>query len=165
MTKALFIGRFQPFHKGHLNAATTGMQAYDLTIGIGSAQKQWTMDNPLSFDERTAIIRTCVGDVPIVRLEDRESNAVWCDMVEDTVEFDTVISGNDLVQELLSDRGHHVEDPDYLNPDRYSGTAIRRRAMDGDNWHHLVPDCSRDLLVKYGFVDRMRSIAADQNSG
>lgn len=161
MTRALFIGRFQPFHKGHRNAALTGKQEYDLVIGIGSAQKQGTMDNPLSFDQRKAIIQNCVDDVPIVRLEDRDSNAVWTDQVEDTVDFDVVISGNSLVRELLGDRGYTVEDPDYLQPDKYSGTEIRRRVVAGEDWQHCVPDCSLELLQEYGFVERLRQIAAD----
>ncbi len=159
MTRALFIGRFQPFHKGHRNAARTGKDKYDLTIGIGSAQKQGTLENPLSFDERKAIVQNCVPDVPIVRLDDQDSNAVWVDMVEDTVDFDVVISGNSLVRRLLGDRGHTVEDPDYLKPEQYSGTEIRRRIVAGDDWRQLVPDCSAELLDEYGFVARLQQIA------
>lgn len=159
MTRALFIGRFQPFHRGHLNAAETGAEQYDLTIGIGSAQKQGTMENPLSFEERKAIVTNCVPDIPVVRLEDKNSNAVWVDMVENTVDFDVVISGNSLVRRLLSDRGHTVEDPDYLKPTQYSGTEIRRRIVADEDWEHLVPDCSRNLLAQYDFTERVQTVA------
>lgn len=157
MTTALFIGRFQPFHKGHLNAATTAAERYDLVIGIGSAQHAHTPDNPLSFAERRRVLENCLDAPTIVRLEDQDDNAAWTRMVEDTVDFDRVISGNSLVRELLGEN-HPVEDPDYLQPERYSGTYIRERIAAGRDWTHLVPDCSLTVLEQVGFAERVRDV-------
>lgn len=162
MTRALFIGRFQPFHKGHLNAVTAAAENSDLTVGIGSAQKQGTMKNPLSFAERKKVLTNCIPDtVPIVRLEDKADNAVWTEMVEETVDFDIVISGNPLVRRLIGERGYDVKDPDYLKPDLYSGTEIRRRIVAGEDWQHLVPNCSLTKLQEFDLVKRLQQIAED----
>lgn len=159
MSTALFIGRFQPFHNGHYNALETALHEYDrVVVGIGSAQASHTFRNPLSVDEREQMLRNCFPDVPIERFEDQESNEQWTDNVEERVEFDTIISGNSLVRELLGDCGYNVEDPDYLKPEQYSGTYIRNQIADGADWEHLVPDCSLEVLQKLGFVNRIQEI-------
>ena len=48
----LYIGRFQPFHKGHLNVVEEALNHCDkLIIAIGSAQEFGTEKNPFSFDK------------------------------------------------------------------------------------------------------------------
>jgi len=55
--KALFIGRFQPFHKGHLLFLKSIYTQYDkIIIGIGSSQYSNSLDNPFSYDERKMMI-------------------------------------------------------------------------------------------------------------
>lgn len=160
MTRALFIGRFQPLHKGHLNALTSAVERYELVVGIGSAQEQGTKDNPLSADERQQILEHCLDDPVVVRFPDQEDNDTWTDMVAETVDFDVVVSGNELVRKLLGDRGYVVEDPDYLKPEQYSGTHIRERIAAGDDWEHLIPGCSLELLQRYDFERRVQDIFA-----
>ena len=59
MTRAIVLGRFQPFHKGH---AYLVMQAalvhpnQPVMVAIGSAKKEWEPDNPWSAEERAAMI-------------------------------------------------------------------------------------------------------------
>jgi nicotinamide-nucleotide adenylyltransferase len=55
MKKALFIGRFQPFHPGHLDAIKQ-ISEPEIIIGIGSSQYSKTTDNPYSFAERKTMI-------------------------------------------------------------------------------------------------------------
>ena len=55
MKKALFIGRFQPFHQGHLDAIKQ-ISEDEIIIGIGSSQYSKTDDNPYSFEERQKMI-------------------------------------------------------------------------------------------------------------
>lgn len=164
MKTALFIGRFQPFHKGHHNAATAAAERYDLVIGIGSAQYSHTPENPLSFEERRRVLENCLDDPDIVRLNDQDDNAVWTRMVEEAVDFDVVLSGNKLVRELLG-ANHPVKDPEYLKPEEYSGTNIRERIVAGEEWTHLVPDCSRTVLEQVGFAERVQSAYAAQDDG
>ena len=56
--KALFIGRFQPFHKGHLKVIKDIIKKdYRVIIGIGSSQYSHTVDNPFTSDERKKMIQ------------------------------------------------------------------------------------------------------------
>lgn len=49
----LLIGRFQPFHLGHLEAILFGLSKVEnLWIGIGSSNKSHEMKNPFTADER-----------------------------------------------------------------------------------------------------------------
>src|SRR3970040_1541422 len=51
--RALWIGRFQPFHLGHLSMAKRILAEVDeLVIGIGSAQYSHTPENPFTAGER-----------------------------------------------------------------------------------------------------------------
>ena len=56
--KALYIGRFQPFHNVHLKILQKFTKKYDeIIIGIGSAQYSNTLDNPFTLEERKLMIR------------------------------------------------------------------------------------------------------------
>ena len=57
MTTALFIGRFQPFHKAHLQDIKAILKECDeVIIAIGSSQHSDTKDNPFSVAERIEMI-------------------------------------------------------------------------------------------------------------
>lgn len=59
----VFIGRFQPFHKGHLAVIETGLkQAEQMIILCGSAHQPRSTRNPWTVEERENMIRSCVTD-------------------------------------------------------------------------------------------------------
>lgn len=95
----LYIGRFQPFHKGHLSVVKEAMKQCDtLVIAVGSAQESRTQKNPFTFCERKAMIeKSCqIGSiilsgkkVVIVPVRDREEysdDSNWGQYVLDCVE-------------------------------------------------------------------------------
>ena len=54
----LYVGRFQPFHRGHLNVVLEALNHCDkLIIAIGSAQESGTKKNPFTFELRKELIR------------------------------------------------------------------------------------------------------------
>ena len=58
MGKGIVLGRFQPFHNGHAYLVEEAIALFGkVTIAIGSAQDEWTMDNPFSVQERTDMIQ------------------------------------------------------------------------------------------------------------
>ncbi|EQD45121.1 nicotinamide-nucleotide adenylyltransferase, partial [mine drainage metagenome] len=51
--RAFVVGRFQPFHNGHLHVIKEILSQYSsVIIGIGSAQYSHTMENPFTAGER-----------------------------------------------------------------------------------------------------------------
>lgn len=53
----LFIGRFQPFHKGHEMIVKKALEQCDkLVILVGSAQESMTLKNPFSVKTRSLLI-------------------------------------------------------------------------------------------------------------
>jgi bifunctional NMN adenylyltransferase/nudix hydrolase len=53
----VFIGRFQPWHKGHLQVALAALgQCRNLVILLGSANRGRDTRNPFTAKERAAVI-------------------------------------------------------------------------------------------------------------
>lgn len=66
---AVFIGRFQPFHTGHLKVVTEGLaRASQLVILIGSAYQPRNPRNPWTHEEREGFIRSCLTEEDNKRL-------------------------------------------------------------------------------------------------
>jgi nicotinamide-nucleotide adenylyltransferase len=56
--RGLYVGRFQPFHLGHLEAIENVLkEAEELVIVIGSAQYSHNINNPFTAGERLVMIR------------------------------------------------------------------------------------------------------------
>lgn len=59
----IFIGRFQPFHKGHLAVIETGLaQAEQMIVLCGSAHQPRSTRNPWNFEEREAMLRSTISE-------------------------------------------------------------------------------------------------------
>ncbi len=59
----LLIGRFQPFHLGHLDALKFALSKVEkLWIGIGSSNKPNQKQNPFSADERKQMILSSIDE-------------------------------------------------------------------------------------------------------
>jgi bifunctional NMN adenylyltransferase/nudix hydrolase len=59
----VFIGRFQPFHKGHLSVVQKGLnEAERVIVLIGSAHRPRNIRDPWSVDERVEMVRSAVGE-------------------------------------------------------------------------------------------------------
>ena len=93
----LYIGRFQPFHKGHALIVKEALRHCDtLVIAIGSAQEFGTKKNPFSYEMRKEIIRTSLiglnSRVKIIGVEDRlekKDDAAWGEYLLDIVKAKT----------------------------------------------------------------------------
>jgi bifunctional NMN adenylyltransferase/nudix hydrolase len=89
---AVFIGRFQPFHNGHLSVILEGLERADhLVVLVGSAGSPRCHRNPFTFDERSRMIRESIpahlrNRVRIKPLEDAAYNdSRWIHRVQSNV--------------------------------------------------------------------------------
>lgn len=61
----VYIGRFQPFHQGHLDAVLEALQSVSrLLILVGSANRARDTRNPFTFEERRWMIAISMADLP-----------------------------------------------------------------------------------------------------
>lgn len=61
---AVFIGRFQPFHAGHLDVVQNALgQSDSILMLVGSAYRPRSWKNPFTYAERAAFIRHSAADI------------------------------------------------------------------------------------------------------
>ena len=144
--KALFIGRFQPFHNGHLNIIKFASKQYkEIIIGIGSSQYSNKIDNPFSNDERKLMINKSlksigIGNYKIVFIPDIHNPPKWVDHILSIIsDFDVVLSNNDFTKKLFSDKGFIVKKTPLYEKERYSGKVIRSKIKNNELWEDLIP--------------------------
>lgn len=62
----VLVGRFQPFHNGHLFLVNEALKQVDcLLIVLGSSQESRTVKNPWTVDERIEMIQAACPDMPL----------------------------------------------------------------------------------------------------
>lgn len=157
INRSLFIGRFQPFHNGHLDAVERACMCCDeLIIGVGSSQKSFEDKNPFTFTERYEMISSSIRhiDTPIIILPipDMKDNVLWTDnVINMTPSFYTVCTGNKLVEKLFMHLGV-VVDVLYRQAEFRSGTEIREFIK------HKVPNSVLEQYVPEGSLNIINSL-------
>ncbi len=146
MTIALLIGRFQPFHNGHLEVVKKILEECDyLLIGIGSSQYSGTEENPFSGDVREHMIYKTLKeeglfDWEIVQIPDIHDEEGWVTHVQKVCpHFDLVYSGNPTTQKLFEEANVEVRQQPMYDREKYSGTEIRKKIKNKKSWKELVP--------------------------
>ena len=164
---ALVVGRYQPFHYGHLKMMVEALDKVDqIMIGIGSAQYSGTPDNPFSYEERRSMIKGSMemedigaSKYSIHPIDDIHNYPKWVAHVKECVpDFDLVYSRSELTKRLFVEAGVEVKEPYLYDRERYSGTEIRRRMVEGEDWHELVPEGTRQIIQDINGVSRIREI-------
>jgi nicotinamide-nucleotide adenylyltransferase len=164
--KALFIGRFQPFHLGHLLLLERLSTQYEeIIIGIGSSQYQNTSDNPFSESERKQMITQSLNAVGIhkfriVAIPDIHNPPRWVDHVCSIVsDFDVIIANNPITRKLFSEKGYVVKGTAFFDRKRYSGKEIRRRIIQDEPWSELVPEVVFKIITDIDGINRIKSMS------
>jgi nicotinamide-nucleotide adenylyltransferase len=168
LTRALFVGRFQPFHFGHLRAIQNILEECDeLVLVVGSAQMSHEPDNPFTAGERIEMIRAALNasDVPtdrymIIPIPDAPAHRVWVSAVESqTPRFDTVYTNQSLTRRLLIEAGYEVRRIEMYEREIYEATEIRRRILEAKDWSDLVPPEVYMIVQEIDGENRIRDLA------
>jgi nicotinamide-nucleotide adenylyltransferase len=163
----LFVGRFQPFHNGHLEAVKYALRKIDyLYIVVGSAQKSHERDNPFTAGERIMMIKAALNEAGVdanrwmlIPVQDADSHSVWTATLRSTVpKFDIVFSNDTLTIRLLKEEGTNVIPIPYLNRKEYSATNVRARILERKDWETLVPPAVERIVRELDGVGRVRSM-------
>jgi len=165
--RGLYVGRFQPFHLGHLSAIKEVLKEVDeLVIVIGSAQYSHTNNNPFTAGERLVMVRQALeengidsGRVWIVPVPDVHLHMMWVSSVEGYApHFDIVFSNEPLTRRLFTEAGYQVKPIRFFNRKDYSSTEIREKMVRDENWQKLVPKSVAAFLKKIDGISRMKDL-------
>jgi len=173
--RGLMLGRFQPFHKGHLALTKQILSECDeLLIIIGSAQFNFIDKDPFSAGERVLMIHEALKEAGvdlsrcyIIPVANDENNARWLAYIRSMVPpFDVIYSGNDFVKYLArsQDSSIVIEDPMFAEINEYNGTNIRRLMQEGKPWEHLVPPAVAKVIQQVGGIVRINMLARSDSN-
>ena len=161
----LLIGRFQPFHLGHLDALKFALSRVDkLWVGLGSSNKPIEKNNPFTAEQRKEMILSSIDDsmkekIEIFYIPDLDNHIRWIEKIDTIVpEFDIIFSNDDLTKHLYSKRNVQVLSIPFLNRESLSGTNIRDLIIRDQKWDDLVPDGTRNFLKRTGAKDHLKNL-------
>jgi nicotinamide-nucleotide adenylyltransferase len=169
--RGLMLGRFQPFHNGHLALARQILKECDeLVIAIGSAQFNFIEKDPFTAGERIAMIHGALGKAGLdmskcylIPVENDHNNARWLANLKSMVpDFDYLYSGNGFVRLLVrsQDPSIKLRQPKFEKKREYNGSRIRGQMILGKKWKHLVPAAVAKEIERIGGVDRIKTLGA-----
>lgn len=163
----LYVGRFQPFHLGHLYAVRHALkEVMRLIIVIGSSQKSYEPRHPFTLGERMEMIRLAMEEARIpssrftvVPVPDVEIHPTWVSLVEYSCpRFDIAYTNDPLTTRLLKEAGYRVVAVPLQERGDLSGTSIRERMSHGMPWEHLVPKSVAAYIKSVHGAERVREI-------
>lgn len=168
-TYGLFIGRFQPFHNGHLATVKFALGRVDqLVIVVGSAQKSHEPRNPFTAGERITMIKESldadgeadVRRILIIPVPDIDVHSLWTHQVNMLVpKYDLVFANDPFTLMLFREQGiKSIEAPLYRR-DEMKATEIRKRMVAEENWEDLVPKPVSKIIKEINGVGRVRAIS------
>ena len=165
--RGLFVGRFQPFHLGHLSAIKDLLKEVDeLVIVIGGAQYSHNLNNPFTAGERLVMIRKALEEagmdysrVWVVPVPDVHLHMMWVSAVEGyTPPFDVVYANEPLTRRLFIEAKYRVKPIRFHERKLYSSTEIRERMLKEESWEKLVPKSVAAFIKEIDGVNRLRDL-------
>lgn len=167
---SLYIGRFQPFHLGHLDAVQQILPETDhLLIGIGSAEQSFQPANPFTAGERFQLIHAALKEAQIpqekfdiIPIRNINNYALWVEHVRQYCPpFETVYTDSDIVAELFEADGRHQVSRLTKNH-AISATQVRTALLESSSgaqdWKNLVPPAVTALLESWNAPTRLKKI-------
>ena len=159
------IGRFQPFHLGHLEAVNFALSKVEqLYIGIGSSNKSHQPRNPFTVEERRQMISSSldgktVKRVSIYDIPDLDDHSKWTQSIDEIIpNYDIVFSNDDFTHSLYQKKEKDVISVKLKYREILSGTHIRKMILNEENWQDLVPDGARNILLKINAQNRLECL-------
>ncbi|MCX8150671.1 MAG: nicotinamide-nucleotide adenylyltransferase [Candidatus Bathyarchaeota archaeon] len=166
-TRGLYVGRFQPFHLGHLDAIQSILkEVEEIVIVIGSSQYSHNIHNPFTAGERLVMIRSALEEAKVdftriwvVPVPDVHLHMMWVSAVEGyTPKFQIVYSNEPLTRRLFMEAGYKVKNIPLFERQIYSSTAVREKILLDENWRTLVPKSVANFIMEIDGVNRLRDL-------
>ena len=167
LNRGLYVGRFQPFHIGHLRAIQGVLKEVEqLVIVIGSAQYSHNISNPFTAGERLVMIRRALQEegvdfsrIWIVPVPDVNLHMLWVAALEGyTPKFNVVYSNEPLTRRLFTEAGYEVRGIKFYERKVYVSTLIREKMLIDKSWTSLVPEIVAKYITEIDGVNRLRDL-------
>ncbi len=163
--EGLLVGRFQPFHLGHLEAVKYALKHVDmLWIVIGSAQKSHESRNPFTAAERLSMIKDTLESNKIsnwyaIPVYDADYHYIWVKSLSMMIpNYDIVFTNEPLTRLLFEEEGKKILEVDLKDRSILSGTEIRRRIASNEEWRHLVSRETASIIERIDGINRIKML-------
>jgi len=161
----LLIGRFQPFHLGHLAALQFALSKVDkLWLGLGSSNKPMEKTNPFTVEERQQMILSSIDDsiknkISIYSIPDLDNHVKWIENIDTIVpDYQIVFSNDPMTEHLYSKRNVKVLSIPFLKRNQLSGTRIRNLIYNDQKWENFVPEGTKNFLLNTSAKDHLKNL-------
>ncbi len=143
-----FIGRFQPFHLGHLHCILEALKYVKvLKIGIGSSQYSNTSENPFDYQTRKMFVEEALKEAgiftdrfEIFAIPDIHDSERWAKHFISIVgDFDFFFSNSDWTRSLIAKEGKAVWKKIPFEMEKYNGTLIRTMIANNQDISDYLP--------------------------
>jgi nicotinamide-nucleotide adenylyltransferase len=168
VARGILVGRFQPFHLGHLSAVRDSSTEVDeLIIVIGSSQRSHEFRNPFTAGERIEMIReTLIAEkqvdehrIMLIPVPDTDIHYLWTYQMDLLVpRYDRVYTNDPFTKYLFTERGINVVQPRLRMRRDLSATKVRHRMVMDRNWQSLVSHKTAEFITTINGVKRIKSL-------
>jgi nicotinamide-nucleotide adenylyltransferase len=168
--RGLMIGRYQPFHWGHLNLAEEILSEYEeLVVAIGSPEANFSFNDPFTTGERITMVHESLkkrglrmSDCYVLPVPNSNNNYTWFEGIRSMIpKVTAVYSGNQFVQLLLPENVK-VRSPTFLKNKIFNGTRIRNLIVRNGNWQDLVPSPVASFIKEIDGISRLKKLKRTQ---
>lgn len=165
MQSALFVGRFQPFHIGHLDVVKTILKTNDrVVIVIGSAEKNFLPENPLTAGERFQLIDEALKEAKIpaekyaiIPVRNVNNYALWVNHINVYVPpYTRIYTGSNIVKACYEGKCEEIIQVKRKIP--VSATKIREAILKKKKWENMVPKVVAKKLNEWHIPKRLQAI-------
>lgn len=163
---ALYIGKFQPLHKGHVQIIKNILKKYKkVKIAIGSSNKQYQRKNPFTKEERKRMMLSALKEIKIPKqryqvyfVPDIPSDNKYVKHVRNIVKnYETVFTGYGLNIRLFRKANDKVHTIRRLF--NISATKIRRLIKENNNsYKKMIPKSVDPILLEIDAKKRLAQI-------
>jgi nicotinamide-nucleotide adenylyltransferase len=183
---AAFVGRFQPFHNGHLEVALEALAAAPrVYVGItnpdvrslqahdSNSHRHRRGDNPFRYHERARMIAAALSDAGIAAEAytvvpfPLENAALWANYIPlDSLQFVRVFSPWEAEKlTMLRAGGYNVRMLQGTPDNKISAGDIRQAMLDGADWRRDLSPPVAHLCGEIGIATLRRRMLQSGDSG
>ena len=168
--RGLMIGRYQPFHLGHLSLAEQILsECEELVVAIGSPEANFSFNDPFTAGERITMVHETLknrglrmSNCYVLPVPNSNNNYTWFENIRSIIpKVKTVYSGNQFVQ-LLLPKDVKIKSPTFVRYKMFNGTRIRNLIVRNGNWQNLVPKPVALFINEINGVSRIKKLKKTQ---